>query len=285
MKRIGLSMGMSRRNFCVAALGTAAAAGVIAQRLAGAHAAANDHGYESTLVDGLTPPSIMWSGRKWRCNMGSTWHPGMDYCLRRDGGRARFEVRPTPFDRGQSESQQKRRSELSGSVYGDKTRLPNGVPLWGAFSFIHHRWADPTGMADLDGAVHGQIHMGSKFGGSPALAFRRNGRGQFVITTRGEFEPDTTSRWRASLSFDEVHDLVYRVILDEAAGALDVWIDGKKVLEVGSASIGSHFAESYWNVGCYCSSGVTCPVVAEYSNHVYPGPRDLTDRTQRRPPW
>jgi len=273
---------ISRRNFSVAALGTLVAAGALAQRLIRSN---DENVYRSTLVNGLTPAAIDWSGRKWRCNMGSTWNPGMDYCLRLTERRARFEIRATPSDHGRGEDDRKRRSELSGSVFGDKTRLPNSLALWGAFSFIHHSWTDPDGMAELDGGVHGQIHMGSKFGGSPALAFRRNKHGEFVITTRGELEPQVISRYRTALSFDQVHHIVYRVVLHESEGSLGVWLDGRKVLDLPRASIGSHFADSFWNIGCYYAGGVSCPVVAEYSNHVYPGATDLGASAATPPEW
>jgi len=121
--------------------------------------------------------------------MGATWTPGMDHCLKLAGSRARFEVRPGPTDRRQDDRAGILRSELSGSLKGDRTRLPNGVPLWGAFSFIHHRWSDRAGMANTTGGVHGQVHIGQSFGGSPALAFRRDPKGNFLITTRGESDP------------------------------------------------------------------------------------------------
>lgn len=242
--------------------------------------------YSSTLVNGFTPSPVVWSGRQWRTNMGSTWNSGMDHCLRVNGNRARFELHNTPLDRSSGDPDPaKRRSEISGSLYGDPTTLPNNVTLWGAMQFNHHSWSDPAGMALLTGGVHGQIHMGHGLGGSPALAFRRNSRGDLKITTRGEFDTSGTTRYEKPLSFDAVHDLVYRVNLHERGGALTVWLDGLKIVDVFGASIGSHYADSYWNVGCYYAGGVTCPVVAEYGNHVYPSPNDLSARIANAPVW
>lgn len=243
--------------------------------------------YVPTLVNGVTPPTLRWAGRIWRVNSGAIEVPNMAYSIRisPDAQRIRFELRNTENDRGAREKLRTRRAELSGSLYGDKRRLPNGKSLWGAHAFIHHRWADPEGMKHLWGGVFGQIHMGSKFGGSPALAFRRAGDGQFTITTRGEFDPSGTVRYRGPVSFDDVHDLVYNVVLHPTDGRLKVWLDGRQIVAVERASIGHSNAESYWNFGLYFAGGVTSPVVAEYGNHVYPGEAGLEGRTRSPPPW
>ncbi len=244
-----------------------------------------DTEYQSTLVNGYTPSPNSWGGREWRTNMGSTWNEGMDHCFRVTQNRARFELRNSTVDHSSNDPDTTRRSEISGSLYGDPTRLPNNVTLWGALQFNHHSWSDPAGMAKLWGGVHGQIHMGKSLGGSPALAFRRNKRGELKITTRGEFNTSGTTRYEKPLSFDQVHDLVYRVKLHEVGGALTVWLDGQKIIDVFGVSIGSHHAECYWAVGCYYSGGITCPVVAEYGNHVYPGTKDLSARIASPPIW
>lgn len=241
--------------------------------------------YASTLVDGLTPPQIDWAGRPWRVNMGSSWNPGMDHCLQVAGGKARFELRNTLLDKSKADNDASamRRAELSGSLYGDPVRLPNGVPLWGGFTTKHHAWADPVGMRALSGGVYGQIHMGSKFGGSPALAFRRDDDGTLKITTRGENNTSGTTQFQGPLSFDKAHDIVFCVTLHETAGGLQVWIDGAPVIDVSGKSIGHSNAEHYWNLGLYFSGGITCPVVAEYANHVYPAPGSLIMRIARMP--
>ena len=132
---------LSRRCFCLSC--------VSAALIPSACDAAQGSAYRSTQVRGHTPPTLEWAGRLWRCNMGATWHPGMDHCLRLTEQKARFEIRPSPNNRSVNDPPVKRRSELSGSLPRDRRRLPNGVPLWGAMSFIHHRWADPAGMATL----------------------------------------------------------------------------------------------------------------------------------------
>ena len=237
-------------------------------------------GYRTSLVDGYTPKRIDWDGYRWSADMGSTWNAGMDHCFRYNEDMARFEIRPTPRDRAAKEGPDKRRSEL----HCTRNRLPNGVALWGAMSFIHHGWSDPAGMAKGWGGVHGQIHMG-KFGGSPAVAFRRSRDGRFLVTTRGEFDDGNRRRWVGPVSFNEAHDLVYRVLLDPGEGELDVWLDGRKLVSVAGESIGSRVGGSYWCIGCYYSGGISCPVVAEYANHEFPSGRDLSARISARPAW
>lgn len=270
---------LSRRDFCLCCAGSAFVPAACDASVPTAPA------YRSTLIDGVTPPLLTWAGRRWRCNMGSTWNRGMDHCLRLTTARARFEIRPTSKDRSMNDGGATLRSELSGSLPGDRERLPNGVPLWGALSFIHHRWADPTGMAGRTGGVHGQIHIGHRLGGSPALAFRRNGQGEFVVTTRGEYEPRSRVHYRDALSFDRVHDLVYNIVLHPSRGALTLWLDGRRIVDVRGQSIGTRHADSFWAVGCYYAGGASCPVVAEFANHRYPAQMDLSDRIKTRPVW
>lgn len=281
------ALNLSRRDYCLIALGAAAIpAGYWGARSNTPRASRRDRSfsdYHSTLVAGRTPGHVIWNGRKWRCAMGSTWNPDMDHSLRIIPQRARFEIRDTELDRGPNDESGKRRSEMR---FPKAPRLPNGVPLWGAMSFIHHRWDDPAGMAaGRGGGVHGQLHIGSTFGGSPAVAFRRMRRGEFAITTRGENAPENTRRYEGPLAFDQSHNMVYRVVLHPTNGALAVWLNGERILDVRGVSIGTSHAECYWSIGCYYAGGITCPVVAEYGDHIYPGLADLTGRIGSRPSW
>jgi hypothetical protein len=281
-------LNLSRREYCFAALGAgAASAGLWAARsnsiLEGESEAQGYSDYHSTLIDGRTPGHIVWNGRKWRCAMGSVWNSGMDHCLRIIPERARFEIRNTSNDRGPGDDPSKRRSEIR---FPKSPRLPNGIPLWSAMSFKHHRWSDPEGMSRLSGGgVHGQLHIGSKFGGSPAVAFRRMRNGDFAITTRGEKEPKNKVRFRRPLPFDRVHHLVSRVILHPIEGSLAVWVDGEQVLDLAGVSIGAATAECYWSIGCYFAGGISCPVIAEIGDHHYPGTDDLRHLIRFRPRW
>ena len=274
-------MPLSRRDLCIAGLGVplvSLGSILIARRNFGSSRASTR--YRPSLVNGLTPKRIDWDGYRWSADMGSTWNAGMDHCFRYEEDMARFEIRPTPFDRAEGDKPDKFRSEL----HCTKNRLPNGVPLWGAMSFNHHRWSDPEGMAKGWGGVHGQVHMG-KFGGSPALAFRRMSDGRFLITTRGEFDTGGAKRWMGPVAFDKAHDLVYRVLLHPTEGELDVWLDGRHVVNVAGASIGSHRGGCYWCIGCYYSGGISCPVIAEYANHAFPSDRALSARIVAPSAW
>lgn len=246
-----------------------------------------DSGYYPTLAPTYTPNEVTFGNRKWRVNSGATYITDMGHSIRRSasGNRIRIELRNTTNDKTASDTSKVRRAELSGSLYGDATRLPNGQSLWGAFSTRHAPWADPIGMKALTGGVYGQIHMGSTFGGSPAVAFRRKSDGRFRITTRGEFDTAGTIRYEAPVSFGEVHDIVYNVVLHPVSGALRVWIDGVRVVNIANVSIGHRNAESYWNFGAYFSGGVTSPVIAEYANHVYPSTTSQSARIFSRPVW
>lgn len=243
--------------------------------------------YRSTLDRGVTPSRLHWAGRDWRVNAGSTRVRGMPHSLAisSSGERLRVEVHDTPRDNSQPDKSTVRRAELSGSLYGDGTRLPNGRELWGAFSFVHHAWSDMLGMRERQGGVYGQVHMGSDAGGSPALAFRRTAKGLFRITTRGEFDPEGTVQYEAPLSFDSVHDAVYRLVLHPTDGSLAVWIDGERVVDVKNASIGHHSATSYWNIGVYFARGISGSASAEYANHIYPKPQSLIHRISAPPCW
>ena len=239
--------------------------------------------YLTTLSPTYTPGELSWTGRKWRVNSAATRYTNMDHSLQRSSSwsKLRFEVRRD--DPAMESNIEKRRAELSGSVYGDKTRLPNGVSLWGAFSTIHHSWADPEGMKNTWGGVYGQIHMGSP-GGNPALAFRRRQNGRFLITSRSEFEASSVSRYEADLSWDVPHDIVYNVVLHPTNGRLRVWIDGRMVVDY-TGGIGHSAADHYWNFGLYFSKNVTSPAIAEYANHVYPATTSLSTRVTSRPAW
>jgi len=247
--------------------------------------------YRSTLEEGRTPSAIRWAGREWRVNAGATRRAGMDHSVRvsQSGKAVRFELRDTPADNSASDASsykgRTRRSELSGSLYADPARLPNGEALWGAFSFRHQAWSDPEAMRELTGGVYGQIHIGSGFGGSPALAFRRTKDGMLRITTRGQFDRDGAVRYEAPLPFGRVHDVVYRVVLHPERGSFEIWLGGEKIASATDISIGHENAESYWNVGAYFSGGIRGRVVAEYANHIYPSRRDQAQRIASPPCW
>jgi len=240
--------------------------------------------YYSTLVNGKTPyyPLTFADKSNWKVGAGSTWNTGMDHSVRLSSQkkRLRVELRNTEKDKADGDQKGCRRAEMKGSV----NLLYNSIEYWGAFSFIHHPWADPSGMAGLSGGVHGQLHMGD-FGGSPAVAFRRHKNGNFRVTTRGQYSTSSTVRYDKPLAFGAKHDLVYRVKFHPTAGELTVWLNGVKIVDIKGVSIGSNAAGYHWNLGAYYSRGITCPVIAEYANHILPWPGDLSARIANRPAW
>ena len=142
--------------------------------------------YSSTLVNGYTPQYPLWSGKTWKAAMGSVWNRNLDHCWRTTPNKLRFELHDATTDRAKSDESNKRRSEIHANRYP----LPNGVSLWGAYSFNDHAWADPVGMSKLQGGAHAQMHMPQ--GGSPAFAFRRDRNGSFLVTTNGANDSSTT---------------------------------------------------------------------------------------------
>lgn len=242
-------------------------------------------GYYSMLgSNGLMPESgISFAGKtNWRAACGATWNTGMAHSIRRSAGhkRLRFELRDTTKDKTDGDDSDTRRAELKNT----SDKLYNNIDYWGALSFIHYRWADPAGMAELYGGVYMQLHMGD-FGGSPAVAFRRHKSGQFLITTRGQNNTSNTKRYLAPLAWDTKHDIVYRVRFHPSYGQLDVWLNGTKIVGITNQSIGSNVAGYRPYVGCYFSGGITCPIVAEVGNYVYPATVPLDARITNCPAW
>jgi hypothetical protein len=236
-------------------------------------------GYQSTLVNGYTPQFPTWQGLMWSADMGSTWNKNMNYCWQATTQRSRFEVHNSPYDRAQDDDVYKRRSEL----HANKNPVPNNTSLWGAFSFIDQPWSDPLGMSKTTGGSLVQMH--GPDGGSPPIAFRRWGTGHFVVTTVGDLDSNNHKRYDAPLSFNTMHDLVYRCVLSPNAGQLDVWLDGKQIVSLKNQSIGFSKSGCYICMGPYFPSGVTCPVVVEYGNWARPGTASLSSRISHRPVW
>ena len=280
----GVTLPKGTAAFAARTKKTASAEPLLATTAAVTTATTTNTAYYSTLVNGYTPYSKnSWADlTDWTVGAGSTWNSGMDHSVRMSSGKKslRVELRNTEKDKADGDKTGCRRAELKGSDH----KLPNGIPLWGAFSFIHHPWSDPAGMATKTGGVHGQLHMGP-FGGSPAVAFRRHKNGNFRVTTRGEFNTGGTVRYDKPLSFGVVHDIVYRAVMHPTGGELTVWLNGVKIVDIKGQPIGSNRADYHWNIGAYYSGGITCPVVAEYSSHVYPWPGDLSTRIANRPHW
>lgn len=229
--------------------------------------AVNQSQYRFTLgPNGLTPKYPVWNGRKWSAAMQSTKVAGLDYCWRKTERRSRFEIRP---------------GETRSELHESRTRLPNGVPMWGAFSYRDAPWPAAAGMRSGTGGCFTQMHWPGS--GSPAFAFRRGRNGTFVITTRGDGQRNERIYDRP-MSFGVAHDIVYRFVLGPK-GALDVWLDGNQILNfrgpVGSAKPGC-----YWCIGAYYAGGTGGNVVVqEYGNHVFPTTASLANRAANPMPW
>ena len=119
-------------------------------------------------------------------------------------------------------------------------------------------------------------------GASPGFAFRVS-KGGLRITTRGEGQGNMV-RYDGPLSFGKVNDVVYRFIIGQN-GALDVWLNGEKVLAF-RGPVGPDANGSYFCMGPYYGGGITCPVVQEYGNIApFPSQTSLAGRITSPPSW
>jgi hypothetical protein len=201
--------------------------------------------------------------------MGYAWQTRANGC--------RFELHNTSNDRSSEDPTTKRRAEIH-----DKVHLCDvGKVYWGAFSFKDTAFSDPAGMKAFAAGSHFQMHMPG--GGSPVWALRRKGDGSSTITTN---PGGNKTRATFSVSFDAVHDCVYRQIIQPTNGELDVWIDGRQVLKYRGALSDSKSGNGYYPCyGPYYGSGMSGVIVVEYANIAPPSLSDLSARLTAAPAW
>ena len=97
---------------------------------------------------------------------------------------------------------------------------------------------------------------------------------------------ENVRRYRAALSEDSVHDIVYRFTLDPKDGQADVWVDGAQILSIAGVPMGISQSGCYACYGLYyggIADGVA--IVSEYGNIAFPGPDDLSGRIGSPPAW
>lgn len=233
----------------------------------------------------LASSGYEWGGLTWsNVAGGPTYVAGMSHSIKTtsNDSRIRFELQNTSSDRPSGDTDPGRRIEIG----TDGTLLSNGVELWGAFSSKDTAWPDPAGQLAIGGLGHPffQIHFGSG-GGSPALAFRRGPDGNLKITTRGDNDLPGTTRYDSALSFDAVHDFVYRLTLSPTAGAVQVWVDGTSLINLTGISMGAAAADHYWRIGLYYAAGIAGTVVNERANIANLSTTSLASRPASPPAW
>lgn len=247
--------------------------------------------YDEAYYSALGAPTFIansgfeWGGLTWpTITGGPTYVAGMSHSIKTtaNDSRIRFELQNTSNDKAAGDTDPARRIEIG----TDGTLLPNGVELWGAFSSKDTAWPDPAAQLAIGGLGHPffQIHYGSG-GGSPALAFRRGPDGNLKITTRGDSDLPGTTRYDAALSFDAVHDFVYRLTLSPTVGALQVWVDGTSILNLTGISMGAAAADHYWRIGLYYAAGIAGTVVNERANIANLSTTSLASRPASPPAW
>jgi hypothetical protein len=235
------------------------------------------------LSSGLQPKPFTWLGYKWNNDSGQTWNGFVPYAIKTcSNGHIVFELHDTSNDHGQNDPSNKRRTEIGATATGEK--FYNNTTYWHAFSFSEH-WDCPSCMRGSEVTIM-QMHWPS--GASPAFAFRAvgyNGSAGFRITTRGDNQGNI-NRYTGPLSLDTVHDVVYEFKLNGVSGDLDVWLDGKLVLDLHGVPIGSTTEDGYtFRVGSYGQLNGN-RVVAEYTNIApFPSSNSLSGRVAAAPSW
>jgi hypothetical protein len=249
-------------------------------------AVATDEAYYSALGDPALIPQFgfEFGDITYSATGGPLTTSGMTHSIRTtaNDSRIRFELQNTTNDKASGDTDPTKRIEIGVST----PTLANGTELWGAFSSKDTTWSDPAGMLAIGGTgwPFFQVHYGSG-GGSPALAFRRGPDGNLVITTRGDSDLGGTVRYNAALSFDAVHDFVYRITLSPTVGAVQVWCDGVSLINLTGISMGAVAADHFWRVGLYYTDGIACPIINERANIVAPAAASLASRTSAAPAW
>ena len=229
---------------------------------------------------GMAPRFFNWLGTNWSDNSGQTWNQNLPYALGISDTRLRAELHDSPYDHGQNDPTDKRRAEIH-----NKVGLLNNVTYWHAFSYLDQPWTNPAGQKKAGGGAIHQIHMPD--GGSPAIAFRRFPDGSFGVTTN---PGGNVKRFKMPMTYGQPHDIVYRFTLSSAGasnGALAVWVDGRKMLDLSGVAIGGAGNGYYLCLGAYYGSGLGGNrIIQEYGNIVpFPTLSDLSSRIAAPPAW
>ncbi|MCV7303084.1 heparin lyase I family protein [Mycobacterium barrassiae] len=194
----------------------------------------------------------------------------------------RFEVRNNDFGWSGDEANNNRRSELVSK--GEKYN--SGETLWSSFSFVvgpDHLPFDADG--EIPSPYHHIIHqwhsVDTVAGRSPLFAIELRD-GDFIVSTRSDDDPSrNVIHYSKSRPTDGVaHNVVVAGLLGRD-GHLDVWLDGKRIVDVDTA-IGYYnddgpLAYPHW--GIY-QHNVDDPAVLYHANIEW-GRADLSARIVR----
>ena len=202
------------------------------------------------LSTGLQPKPFTWGGYKWNNDSGQTWNTHVPYAINVcTNGHVKFELHDTAYDHGLSDPSTKRRAEIGATATNEK--FHNNTPYWLAFSFTEH-WDCIACMQGSNVRIAQPLHWPS--GASPAVgmsAVYLNGGAGFRITTCGDSHVNIT-RATVPLALDTVHDVVMQVTPNGTNGLLNVWLDGKPILNLTGVPVGSLKEDGYtFRIGAY----------------------------------
>ncbi|GJF11505.1 hypothetical protein NGTWS0302_14560 [Mycolicibacterium cyprinidarum] len=196
----------------------------------------------------------------------------------------RFEVRKNDFGWDGDKAAHNRRSELVSK--GD--RYYSGDTLWSAFSFVvgpDHLPFDPEG--ENPDSSHNIIHqwhsVDTASGRSPVLAIELRD-GDFTVSTRSDDDPSrlVTHYSETRPTDGVVHDVVVSGLLG-SGGHLNVWLDGKQIVDedtaIGYYDDDNGLAYPHW--GIY-QKNVDDPAIVYHANIEW-GLEELSGRVTSPP--
>ena len=195
--------------------------------------------------------------------------PSSPHALQAGPAWQRFEVRPgdtAPVDRGKPA---RNRAELSSPV-----RHAPGQPVWFAYSFRIRGGAPTTAVFSILGQFQSSPDLGDAPGLSPVFAVNlvREGVLRFVSRSsaepRQQFNPPATVLGEVrGVGREQWRHLVGRIVFShEGRGSVEIWLDGRKVIDRSPISIGYNDRRGpYWKYGIYRSAAPETLVV-EYAN-------------------
>jgi hypothetical protein len=86
-------------------------------------------------------------------------------------------------------------------------------------------------------------------------------------------DPDTSASIntpRSQTPWDAGNDLVYYFEQHETTGVLKLWLNGDLIVDEDPLPLGASGGGTYLGVNAYFAEGITCPVVNQFANFVFP---------------
>lgn len=233
---------------------------------------------------GFQPSFVKALGWRWSSATGSEWNQDMPHCFQvdEDLGLMRFELRDTPQDRGEGDSNtEKRRAEIS-TVDEDDHMAHNGQEVWTAYLFKVQPW--PAGMEELGSAAISISQMKWPSGSSPARGHRLTKDAFFRATKSGK--TDNVKLYTGTVRMDDgkPHSIVERLVLGGTNGEWDLWLDGEQIVEF-RGDIGTDAKDGYSPSYGWYGAPISGTLVIEYAELEQLSSEDLSHRISSPPEW